>query len=105
MTKRLKELIEHLASTMMVMLLLCLSNMAMAQTGTNVNGLVTDQQGNPLIGVSILKNGSKGGTISDLNGRFSIAAGSNDYLDFSYIGYKSQHIAVKGRTTINVTMQ
>lgn len=55
MTKKLKEFTEHLARTMLVLLLLSLSNMGMAQTGTTINGLVTDHQGNPLIGVSIQK--------------------------------------------------
>lgn len=105
MTKKLREFTEHLARTMMAVFLLCLSNIVMAQTETTINGFVTDQQGNPLIGVSIQKSGSKSGTVSDLSGHFSIMAGNNDYLDFSYIGYKSQHIAVKGKTTMNITME
>lgn len=105
MKKRLTKTIDHMMKMMMVMLFFSLSNNSFAQTGNNVNGTVTDPQGNPLIGVSILKGGSQTGTVSDADGHFSITANTGDHLDFSYIGYKTQRITVRGERTLKVTME
>jgi len=71
-----------------------------------VQGTVTDQEtGEPLPGVNILVKGSGNGTVTDLNGLYSIqVATDNDVLVFSFIGYTSQEISVNGRSTINVQM-
>ena len=71
-----------------------------------VKGLVTDEQGEPVIGANILVKGSTNGTITDINGNYSISdVASNATLVFSYVGYTSQEIAVAGKTTINCTLK
>lgn len=65
-----------------------------AQTQSNVNGLVTDFSGEPLIGVSILVKGTSNGTVTDLDGKFSLSAEMGDMLQISYVGYISQEIKV-----------
>jgi len=73
---------------------------------TNVTGKVTDSKGETLIGVNVIIKGTQQGTITDINGNFTLSVPSaNSTLEFSYIGYKSQDIALNGRTTINVTLE
>jgi len=70
-----------------------------------VNGTVTDTEGMPLVGVSIQVESTSRGTITDLDGSFSIQAGSNDVLMFSMVGFKSLSISVAGRTSLNVQLE
>jgi len=72
-----------------------------------VSGTVTDAtSGESLPGVSILIKGTSIGTITDLNGKFSLkVTDENAILKFSYIGYISQEVSVKGRSIINVSLQ
>lgn len=61
---------------------------AMAQTNSGkVTGVVKDSNGEPLIGVTVKVKGTNIGTVTDLNGNYSIKAGPNQTLEFSYIGY------------------
>ena len=84
--------------------LMLVTTMAWAQSGT-VTGQVTDQNDEPLIGVTILVDGqTTGGTVTDFDGNYSIKAPSNATLKFSYIGYQDQKIAVGGKSVINVKM-
>ncbi|WP_455584568.1 SusC/RagA family TonB-linked outer membrane protein [Bacteroides sp.] len=70
-----------------------------------VSGVVRDQFGEPLPGVNILVVGTTVGTITDIDGAYSIAVSSNNaVLRFSLIGFASEDVAVKGRTTVNLTM-
>ncbi|SMO41779.1 TonB-linked outer membrane protein, SusC/RagA family [Saccharicrinis carchari] len=76
-----------------------------AQTNT-VTGVVKDQDNLPLPGVSVvLKSDATIGTITDVNGKYTINTSPNDVLIFRFIGMKSQEVAVNGRTTINVMLQ
>lgn len=70
-----------------------------------VSGTVTDPSGEPLIGASILAEGTTAGTATDIDGNYTINAPSNGTLVFSYVGYDAQEVPVEGRSTINVTMQ
>jgi TonB-linked SusC/RagA family outer membrane protein len=69
-----------------------------------VSGVVSDENGNPLIGVSVKIKGTTQGTATDANGHFQLEAANDATLVFSYIGYENQEVAVNGQTTINVTM-
>ena len=63
-----------------------------------VSGVVTDTSQEPLIGAAVSVKGSSTGTITDLDGNYSLKISSpNDILVFSYIGFTSQEIPVKGR--------
>jgi len=76
-------------------------NLSLAQ---NVNGTVTDNGGNPLIGVNVLEKGTTNGVVTDFDGKYSISVPNNSSLIFSYVGYNSQEIEIKGQTTIDVTL-
>ena len=72
----------------------------------SVTGTVKDATGEPMIGVSILVDGTTIGAVTDFDGNFTIKdVPENGVLKISYIGYKDQKIAVAGKSSFNVTMQ
>ena len=89
----------------MLVIALFISTMAMAQGGgTTVSGTVTDASQLPMVGVSVTVDGTDDGTITGVNGEYTISVPKNGSITFSFIGYKSQTIAVGTRTTVNVQM-
>ena len=89
----------------MLVIALFISTMAMAQGGgTTVSGTVTDASQLPMVGVSVTVDGTDDGTITGINGEYTITVPKNGSITFSFIGYKSQTIAVGTRTTVNVQM-
>ncbi|MFI5139941.1 MAG: SusC/RagA family TonB-linked outer membrane protein [Sphingobacteriales bacterium] len=71
---------------------------------TVVHGKVLDENGQPFPGVSVKIKGTNTGTLSDLNGDFSVNTPDNAVLLFSFVGYETQEVAVSGKTSITVTM-
>lgn len=71
----------------------------------SVKGTVTDQSGEPLIGVTVIVSGTANGTATDVDGNYSLNAPAQGSLQFSYVGCKTQSIQINGRNTINVVMQ
>lgn len=70
-----------------------------------VTGKVVDASGNPLAGVSVSIKGNAEGTTTNAEGNFSLSVpNENATLIFSYVGFAQQEIAVKGQTSLNVTM-
>lgn len=75
------------------------------ETKKNISGTVVDKLNFPLIGVSIMVKGTNTGTITDLNGRFTINnVDENSVLVFSFVGLISQEIIVSGKTVFNIVM-
>lgn len=73
---------------------------------TLVKGTVKDASGEPLIGVSVSVKGKSGiGTITDINGNFSIQCDANDTLVFSYIGYATLEFPVNGKSSLSISMK
>jgi TonB-linked SusC/RagA family outer membrane protein len=87
----------------LVLLLALMTQITFAQERT-VSGTVSDNAGLPLPGVSVLVKGSKTGTQTDFDGKFSIKANANQTLVLSYIGMKSQEVSANS-TTINVKLK
>ena len=69
-----------------------------------IKGKVTDETGEPLIGVNIQVQGSASGVISDIEGRYSIEAPVGSTLNFTYIGYTPQNVKVTDRSVYKVTL-
>lgn len=83
------------------------SNPVQQQSGKErtITGQVLDSKGEPLIGVSILVKGTTDGAITDLDGNYKIITKSNNpVIVYSYIGYKTQEVPLKGQTSINITL-
>ena len=73
---------------------------------STVRGKVVDASGEPVIGASVVVKGTTVGVITDLDGNFILNnVSEKSVLVISYVGYKSQEIAVSGKSAINVTMQ
>ncbi len=88
---------------MMLVFLCCSITAALAQV-SNVKGTVTDSEGVPLPGVSILVVGTTNGTQTDFDGNYSIMAATGQTLRFSYIGQKTIQKTVGTSSTIDVQM-
>lgn len=70
-----------------------------------VTGTVTDTNGEPLIGVTIQVQGTTNGTVTDMDGNFTLSDVAPDgILEISYVGMESQEIAIDGQTNIQVTL-
>ena len=70
----------------------------------NITGRIIDgDTGEALIGVSILVKGASMGTVTDVDGKFSLSVATGDVLEISYIGYKSQSIVVGNQSVLAVS--
>lgn len=79
---------------------------AVQQSGNHkVTGKVVDASGEPLIGASVMVEGTTEGTVTDIDGNFMLNTKPTAKLVFSYVGYTSQTIAVNGKQTFNVTLK
>ena len=106
-TRLLQHLQKKAIRSRSIMTLVCLllaSASAFAQTKT-VTGTVTDAANEPLIGASVLVQGTSTGTITDMDGKYSISVTLEDVLVFSYVGMTSQTIKVGAQNVINVTLK
>ena len=102
--KNKKESFTSRVGLFLLLVTFCLGTIQ-AQS-SKITGYVKDQSGEPLIGVNVMEKGTTNGTVTDLNGFYSIVAkASNAVLNFSYIGYRNQEIPVAGKKLINVTMK
>lgn len=87
---------------LMVFLLLGVSSVLWAQS--SVTGTVTDDQGMPIPGASIVVKGTSNGTVTDFDGNFSISVEEGNVLSVSYLGYKSVEVAYSGQSSLSVTL-
>jgi TonB-linked SusC/RagA family outer membrane protein len=94
---------KALQKPLMLLALLCLFPFgALAQS--TVKGTVVDETGEPVIGASVKLVGARGGSITDMNGQFTLTAASNAQLEISYVGYETQKVSVNGRNNIRITL-
>lgn len=88
---------------LVVACMLCASVTAFAQNKT-ISGTIVDSNGEAIIGANVQVKGTTIGNISDIDGNFSFEAPSNGTLVISYIGYKTQEVAL-GKSTYQITLQ
>ena len=93
-------------------ILLCLPKAAHATNPTypilqqqQITGTVTDQNGLPIPGVSIILKDTKRGVVTNLDGEYRITNPANATLVFSYIGYKTREVPIDGREVINIQLE
>lgn len=70
-----------------------------------ITGVVTDSQGEPVIGASIVAKGTGTGTITDVSGQFNLNASQNTLLTVSYIGYETQEVKVGDQMNLNIVLR
>lgn len=110
-----------LANRAVLVAWLALSPMAWAMAGTSntqpnatslqqntrktVNGTVTDTNGEPLVGVSVRSKDGKGGTITNIDGQFSMQVGDGETIEISYVGYATQTLKASTTTPMTIVME
>jgi TonB-dependent SusC/RagA subfamily outer membrane receptor len=100
----MKKTISRLAYTLMItMMLLLMVVVANAQTDT-VSGIVKDESGNEMPGVSVTIQGTTVGVVTDSDGKFTLPASPVSVLIFSFIGYETSLVPVSNRTFITHTL-
>ena len=86
-------------------LLILVSSFAVYAQGLQVKGVVTSaDDGQPIPGVSVVVKGTTNGTITDIDGKYSLNAPGNSTISFSFVGMKSQDVPVSGRNVINIVL-
>ncbi|MGY6648218.1 SusC/RagA family TonB-linked outer membrane protein [Wenyingzhuangia sp. IMCC45574] len=91
-------------SFVLVMIFSLVSFSSFAQKNKNVSGVIKDENGDPVIGATIEKLGTKLITTSDFDGQFTIKAKDGDIIKFTYIGMETVTKTVKGQT-LNISMK
>ncbi|WP_343486669.1 TonB-dependent receptor [Allomuricauda sp. d1] len=87
------------------MVAILLSSIQLFAQDVTVTGTVTDVSGVPIVGANVLVVNTTNGTQTDFDGNYTITVGSGATLQFSYIGFATQSLAVSGQSVINVTLQ
>lgn len=97
---------KHKITRLAMLLVAALFAMTAYAQKIKVTGTVVDGQNNePLTGVTVKEKGVSNGVITDINGNYSISVEANATLQFTYMGFSMQEVAVNKRTRINVTME
>jgi TonB-linked SusC/RagA family outer membrane protein len=105
------EIRQYLKTAAIVLLVfiaqLLFASVLLAQnTGQiTVGGKITDTKGETMVGVNVVVLNTTNGTISNVDGEYSIKVGANETLQVSFIGFVKQEIPVSGRTVIDVVLQ
>lgn len=102
--KPLQHCREGLRTFCALVCLLLMTNPLFAQEKT-VTGTVTDSANEPLIGASVVIQGTANGTITDIDGKYSIIASPENVLEFSYVGMVKKDVKVGNQNVINVTLE
>ena len=89
---------------LIILIVIIQSSFVWAQT-RSVTGTVIDKDGIGIPGVNIIETGTTNGVTSDFDGDFSISVNDNSTLTISYVGFVTQVVPIKGKTTINVTLE
>lgn len=95
-------LMKQLKAVFILLLMLVTSVSAFAQS--RITGNIVDSTGEPVIGASVLVKGTSNGTITDIDGNFTLNAESGT-LVVSFVGYKTQEVPIGGKTQFNIVME
>jgi len=107
MKKKNKRWFFHCASMKKLMIMLILINLLapiFAQE-QQISGIITDSNTNePLPGVSIMVEGTRNGTTTDINGKYTVKVDRNSILIFSFLGYLQERVTIANQTTVDVKL-
>lgn len=96
----IRSMKKHLV--MLLLTLICLPLLAQKKT---VLGTVTDAMNDPIIGATVQVKGTRDGTITDLNGRYSITANGDATLVFSFVGFETRDEKINNRTVVDLVLK
>ena len=86
-----------------VMILFGMNNLLLAQN-VQVTGTVTDTQGEPVPGVTVIQKGTTNGTITDFDGKYALSVSSGSVLVFTFVGLEAKEVPVGNQRVIDVEM-
>ena len=89
---------------LLLLVLVFLSGLSYAVAQNAVTGTVTDENGEGVPGANVIIKGTSRGTITDMDGAYSLDAASSDVLVFTYVGYSTVEIPVGSQNSINVSL-
>lgn len=104
------EIRQYLKTAIIVLLVfvaqLLFASIVLAQGNqSSVSGNITDENDEPMIGVNIIIKNTLNGTVTDIDGNFTLKVNPSDTLQISFIGYQMELVPIKGRAEINVQMK
>lgn len=109
MKNRIKNLFtkwENISARMLLTIICAITTLCISAQNIPVSGTVLDENGDPIIGASVIVKGTSNGAATDINGEFSLKNVSpNATLGISYVGYTSQDVKVNGQKNITVKLQ
>ncbi len=82
-----------------------ISNTVQQQQGKQITGTILDAYGESIIGANIIEVGTTNGTVTDIDGNFTLQVANNASIQITYIGYIDQTINTSGQTSFNITLQ
>jgi hypothetical protein len=94
---------KKIKTTILVGLFLTFSTLSYSQS--TIAGAISDTDGNPIPGVTIIIEGTTNGTTSDFDGNYSISVSSGQSLEFSSLGFASQVVEVSSQSTLNIILE
>jgi TonB-linked SusC/RagA family outer membrane protein len=80
-------------------------NPASLQQAPQISGVISDEKGEPIIGANIMIKGTTTGTVTDIDGKFSINASPNATLIISYVGFTQKEVSLSGRTNVSIVLE
>lgn len=86
-------------------ILLMQKDAVVQQSGKVVTGTIVDPSGMPVIGANVMVKGTTNGTITDMDGKFSLEVGKDAILVVSYVGYANQEISIGNQKTLSITLK
>lgn len=99
---KLKQLLRK---RLMLGLLVLLMPLSLLAQGIKVQGVVKDQTGETVIGATVLQKGTTNGTVTDIDGNFTLDVPANATITISYIGYVTQEFTVNGKTNFEIVLE
>jgi len=105
MTKKqkMKNNIQNIIKSCLLLAAIFVVNVAMAQA-QQISGVIVDDSGVTMPGVSVLEKGTTNGTSSNIDGQFTLQVGKKSVLVFSFIGFLPQEVSVGNKTKFNITL-
>ena len=97
----LQKLFKARIAAVFAMLCVCVG---LSAQNITVKGTVTDASGEPIVGAAVMIKGTTTGVTTDLDGKYAINVPANATLRFSALSYADQEVAVRGRATVNVSL-
>ena len=96
---------QSIKKNLMLSMLMLLMPLGLLAQEIKVQGVVKDPTGETIIGATVMQKGTNNGTVTDVDGNFTLTVPSNATLTISYIGYATQEIAVNGKTEFSIVLE